>query len=96
MVRDANGDATAVQSWYAPTPGNNMMPCHDAVAQASIAKAAGIIVYTIGYDLGSGNADTCNIANGGGTEPGITHARRCRRWRPTPASSTRRQPPVRC
>jgi hypothetical protein len=72
MVRDANGNATAVQSWYTPTAGNNLMPCHDAIGQADIAKAAGIVIFTIGYDLNSGGANNCNIANGGGTEPGLT------------------------
>lgn len=59
MKRDANGNPLATQSWYTPTSGNNLLPCHDAVAQAQRAKAAGIVVYTIGYDLNASNANTC-------------------------------------
>jgi hypothetical protein len=63
MQRTANGDATTNPSWYTPSPGNNLMPCHDAVGQAAIAKQNGITVYTIGYNLNSANADTCYANN---------------------------------
>jgi Flp pilus assembly protein TadG len=63
MRRDANGNATSTPSWYTPTPGNNLRPCHDAVGQAAVAKAAGIEVYTIGYNLNDGDADTCYANN---------------------------------
>jgi Flp pilus assembly protein TadG len=63
MKRDANGNATSTPSWYTPSPGNNLRPCHDAVGQAAIAKAAGIEVYTIGYNLNDGDADTCYANN---------------------------------
>jgi Flp pilus assembly protein TadG len=59
MKRDANGNPLATQSWYTPTTGNNLLPCHDAVAQAQRAKDAGIDVYTIGYDLNASDANTC-------------------------------------
>jgi Flp pilus assembly protein TadG len=59
MKRDANGNPLTTPSWYTPTPGNNLMPCHDAVAQAQRAKDAGIVVYTIGYDLNASDANTC-------------------------------------
>lgn len=72
MVRNASGDATATASWYTPTSGNNLQPCHDAVGQAAVAKAAGIQVYTIGYDLNASGANNCNQNNGTTTEPGIT------------------------
>jgi Flp pilus assembly protein TadG len=63
MQRDSNGDATNTPSWYTPSPGNNLRPCHDAVGQAAIAKAAGIQIYTIGYDINAGDADTCYANN---------------------------------
>jgi len=72
MVRDANGNPTSAFSWYTPTAGNNLKPCHDAVAQAALAKAAGIDVYTIGYDLDSGNANSCDQNNSSTNESGIT------------------------
>jgi Flp pilus assembly protein TadG len=59
MQRDANGNPLATQSWYTPTPGNNLLPCHDAVAQAQRAKSAGIDIYTLGYDLNASDANTC-------------------------------------
>jgi Flp pilus assembly protein TadG len=71
MLRDANGNSTATPSWYTPTAGNNLRPCHDAIGQAAVAKAAGIRVITIGYDLNSGNANSCDMNNNGTTEPGI-------------------------
>lgn len=63
MKRDANGNATTTPSWYTPSAGNNLHPCHDAVGQAAIAKAQGIEVYTIGYDINSSGANTCHINN---------------------------------
>jgi hypothetical protein len=63
MKRDSNGNATSTPSWYTASPGNNLRPCHDAVGQAAIAKAAGIEIYTIGYNLNDGDADTCYANN---------------------------------
>jgi Flp pilus assembly protein TadG len=63
MQRDANGDPTTTPSWYTPTPGNNLRPCHDAAAQAAIAKQHGIEIFTIAYNINSGNADTCYANN---------------------------------
>jgi Flp pilus assembly protein TadG len=63
MKRDANGNATTTPSWYTPSPGNNLLPCRDAVGQAAIAKAHGIDVYTIGYDINSSQASTCYANN---------------------------------
>jgi Flp pilus assembly protein TadG len=63
MTRDSDGNSTSSFSWYTPSPGNNMRPCHDAVGQAVIAKAAGIEIYTIGYNLNDGDADTCYANN---------------------------------
>lgn len=75
MRRDG-GTATATRSWYTPTDGNDLMPCHDAVAQAAKAKAAGIEVFSIGYDLNASSANTCfrdnHPNNGSYVEPGIT------------------------
>jgi len=63
MQRDANGNATTTPSWYTPSPGNNLLPCHDAVGQAAIAKQHGIEVFTIAYNINSGDADTCYANN---------------------------------
>lgn len=63
MKRDADGNATTTPSWYTPSPGNNLRPCHDAVGQAAIAKAHGIEIYTIGYDINASGANTCHINN---------------------------------
>jgi hypothetical protein len=63
MKRDANGNATAAPSWYTPSAGNNLRPCHDAVGQAAIAKTNGIEVFTIGYDINAGDADSCYANN---------------------------------
>jgi Flp pilus assembly protein TadG len=63
MKRDADGNATTTPSWYTPSPGNNLRPCHDAVGQAAIAKANGIEIYTIGYDINASGANTCHINN---------------------------------
>jgi Flp pilus assembly protein TadG len=63
MTRDANGNATASLSWYTPSPGNNLLPCHDAVGQASIAKQHNIEIFTIGYNLNATDADTCYANN---------------------------------
>lgn len=75
MQRDANGNATATASWYTPSPGNNLLPCHDAVGQAAIAKQHGIEVFTLAYNINSGNADTCYANNkpnsASNIEPGI-------------------------
>ena len=50
-----------VKSWYTPTPGNNLRPCPDAIAQAQLAKDAGIEIFTIGYDLDlDGNSEDAN------------------------------------
>lgn len=49
--RDSNGNALTQNSWYTPTAGNEKKPCADAIAQAGLAKAAGIEIYTIGYDF---------------------------------------------
>jgi hypothetical protein len=67
MKRDSNGNVVTVggvqqTSWYTPTAGNNLQPCHDAVAQAARAKANAIEVYTIGYDLNASSANRC-VAN---------------------------------
>ncbi len=59
MRRDSNGNPLATQSWYSPTSGNNLLPCHDAVAQATRAKNDGIEIFAIGYDLNASNANTC-------------------------------------
>lgn len=79
MQRDANGNVVKVNgvqqfSWYTPTAGNNLRPCHDAVGQAARAKANNITVYTIGYDLNATTANTCyidNVPSGGVVESGI-------------------------
>ena len=71
MKRDANGNPLATQSWYTPTPGNNLLPCHDAVAQAQKAKDLGIIIYTIGYDLNASSANQCAKNNSTTVETGI-------------------------
>jgi Flp pilus assembly protein TadG len=63
MKRDSNGNPLTTASWYTPSAGNNLKPCHDAVGQAGIAKSNGIAVYTIGYDLTGGDADTCYTDN---------------------------------
>jgi Flp pilus assembly protein TadG len=63
MQRDANGNPTGAASWYTPSPGNNLRPCHDAVGQAAIAKQDGIEVYTIGYDINAGDANSCYANN---------------------------------
>ena len=65
MKRTSDGDPTTTPSWYTPSPGNNLKPCHDAVGQAAIAKANGIEVYTIGYALGasSSSANACYTDN---------------------------------
>lgn len=63
MKRDANGNATTTPSWYTPSPGNNLRPCHDAVGQAAIAKQHGIEIFTIGYDINAGDADSCYANN---------------------------------
>ena len=70
MKRDANGNATTTKSWYTPTTGNDGQPCHDAVGQAALAKAAGIEIYTIGYDLNSSTANQCR-KNDNSSESGI-------------------------
>jgi Flp pilus assembly protein TadG len=59
MRRDSNGFPLSTQSWYTPTTGNNLLPCHDAVAQAQRAKNSGIEIFTIGYDLNASGANTC-------------------------------------
>lgn len=51
VVRQSDGTPTTTLSWYTPSSGNNLKPCADAVAQAGTAKANGIEVFTIGYDL---------------------------------------------
>jgi hypothetical protein len=75
MQRTANGDSTNTPSWYTPSAGNNLMPCHDAAGQAAVAKQHGITVYTIGYNLNASNADTCYANNKpndpADVEPGI-------------------------
>jgi hypothetical protein len=71
MQRDSNGNPLATQSWYTPTPGNNLLPCHDAVAQAQKAKDQGIIIYTIGYDLNASSANQCSKNNTWTVETGI-------------------------
>ena len=63
MQRDANGDPLTTPSWYTPTPGNNLRPCHDAVGQAAIAKQNGIEIFTIAYNINADNADTCYANN---------------------------------
>ncbi len=63
MVRTSAGVATTQFSWYTPSPGNNLRPCHDAVGQAAIAKAAGIDVYSIAYDLNATTAQLCFTDN---------------------------------
>ncbi len=71
MRRNNNGTPTTTQSWYSPTPGNNDMPCHDAVAQADRARSFGIQVFTIGYALNEGSANSCT-KNSGASESGVT------------------------
>lgn len=64
MKRDASGNPTTTPSWYTPSSAaNNLKPCHDAVGQAAIAKAAGVDVYTIGYDLNASSANVCYSDN---------------------------------
>lgn len=68
MKRDSNGFVVKVNnvqqtSWYTASTGNNLRPCKDAVGQATRAKANGIEVFTIGYDLNSSNANRCFIDN---------------------------------
>jgi Flp pilus assembly protein TadG len=85
MKRNANGsmvdstgaattDPTKYQaSWYTPTSGNNLLPCHDAVGQAARAKANNIEIYTIGYDLTANGASQCyknNKPSTSGSEEG--------------------------
>jgi Flp pilus assembly protein TadG len=78
MRRDSNGNPLSSQSWYTPTSGNNLLPCHDAVAQALRAQSEDIDVYTIGYDLNASNANTCyknNQPNTGSQKEGGIDAR---------------------
>src|SRR5262249_33709833 len=46
-------------------------PCGQGVTSAAAAKAAGTVIYTIGYDLDAGNANVCTSWDGS-PEPGIT------------------------
>jgi hypothetical protein len=75
MLRDSNGNSQLFQSWYTPSPGNSLRPCHDALGQAQIAKDAGIEIFTIGYDLNASTANTCYQNNrpldSSHVEPGI-------------------------
>ena len=75
MQSDSKGNSLSSNDWYTPTTGNNLMPCHDAVQQAANAKADNITIYTIGYNLTEGSADTCydnnKPLNSGDVEPGI-------------------------
>lgn len=64
MQINANGFPTQTPSWYTPLVStengvSGQYPCEDAVAQANLAKQAGITIYTIGYNLGASGADNC-------------------------------------
>jgi Flp pilus assembly protein TadG len=68
MRRNASGGVVGpnppgVQSWYTPTSGNNLRPCPDAIAQAQLAKDAGIEIFSIGYDLNASGANVCRRNN---------------------------------
>lgn len=68
MRRNAQGqpqtpNPPGVKSWYTPTTGNNLRACADAIAQAQLAKNAGIEIFSIGYDLNAADANKCRRDN---------------------------------
>ena len=65
-----DGAANIGPAYLAPTDPLLTQPCHSGVNRAAAAKAAGTIVYTIGYALSTGGG--CSASAGGAETPAIT------------------------
>ena len=77
-IQPMNGSGTNwTFSWYHPAYGNpndakHIYPCRDAVARANIAKAAGIQIYTLGYDLNTTDPkQACDLDNQAGKNTNV-------------------------
>jgi Flp pilus assembly protein TadG len=70
----SDGAANTGGTWHTPVNTNpyRTTPCRQGVTSAGAAKAAGTVIYSIGYDLdgGTSSPEICRSAVTGGPEPG--------------------------
>ena len=71
IVFFSDGAANTGPSYYSSTSPYRAKPCHQGVTSAGAAKAAGTIVYSIGYALDD-DTGGCKNANGSVESPAIT------------------------
>ncbi|HEY5160655.1 MAG TPA: pilus assembly protein TadG-related protein [Gaiellaceae bacterium] len=62
----SDGAANIGPTYYPTSSPYRLQPCHQGVTSAAGVKAAGTIIYSIGYDLIAGSANTCRSLTGGG------------------------------
>jgi hypothetical protein len=70
----SDGAANYGPAYYGNTSPYRMQPCHQGIASAAAIKAAGTLVYSIGYDLDAldGGANVCQDYTGPLEQPPIS------------------------
>jgi Flp pilus assembly protein TadG len=74
IVFFSDGAANIGPTYYSTTSPYRRQPCQQGVSSASVVKATGTLVYTIGYDLDAlgGGANVCRSYTGALESPAIT------------------------
>jgi Putative Flp pilus-assembly TadE/G-like/von Willebrand factor type A domain len=74
IIMFSDGAANTGPTYYSTTSPYRRRPCAQGVSSAATAKAAGTLVYTIGYDLDAlgGGANRCQSYSGAAESPTIT------------------------
>jgi hypothetical protein len=62
----SDGAANIGPTYYPVSSPYRLQPCHQGVTSAAGIKAEGTIIYSIGYDLVAGSANTCRSETGAG------------------------------
>jgi hypothetical protein len=70
----SDGAANTGPAYYSSTSPYRRQPCHQGVTSAGASKAAGTLVFSIGYDLNAlnGGANKCQSYTGADESPAIT------------------------
>jgi putative Flp pilus-assembly TadE/G-like protein len=59
IIFESDGAANTAPGYLAPTDRYRTNPCRTAIDNAASYKAAGVLMYAIGYDIGGSGADPC-------------------------------------
>ncbi len=71
IVFMSDGAANTGPTSYANSSPYRATPCHQGITSAATIKAAGTLVYSIGFGVDDKTANTCNSATGGTEKPTI-------------------------